>query len=139
MPLIDLGTTTTIHIGEDWYKLRNELGFYDETVMLVDAVDPNELRSFKLIDDTHGTVKSKQTPGEMVARRNLARILAYLIAWSHPEPLTLENINRIKREDARELLNKIEELEDSIPAPFRDEGDDDDDEGTEDEGTDKSE
>lgn len=185
MPLIDLSATTKIAIGDDWYELRNELGFYAETIMLVNAVDPNELKSFELIDDENGIVKSKQTPGEMVARRNSVKLRAYLIAWSHVEivdtqefldakeslksqrklltknfiktekneneivnqqiysitaqieqlntkikeaentyisvPVTLKNIKRISGEDAKILMNKIEELEDSIPVPFRDE------------------
>lgn len=121
MPLIDLSATTKVDIGADWYELRNELGFYDETIMLVNAVDPDELKTFELIDDENGIVKSKQTPGEMVARRNSVKLQSYLIDWSHSDPLIFNNIKRIPCEDAKELLNKIEELEDSIPQPFRDE------------------
>lgn len=121
MPLIDLGATTTVEINEDWYELRNELGFYAETIMLVDAVDPDELRSFKLVDESNGIVKSKQTPGEMVARRNFVKLQAYLIKWSHSDSLTFENIKRIPRDDAKKLLEKITELEDSTSEPFRNE------------------
>jgi hypothetical protein len=127
MPLAD-NTVTRVDIGDDWYVLRNELGFYEETIMLVDAVSPKELTAHKAIeseDKENNSVTTDQTPGEMVARRNLSRIKSYLVDWSYKEytdgptlPLTLENIKRISRKDSRTLLRKIEELEASVPEPF---------------------
>jgi len=121
MPLINTTLTTHVDIEDDWYELRNELGFHDETIMIVDAVDPDALKSFQLVDETNGLVNTKLTPGEMVARRNFIKIQAYLVNWSHSDPLTSENIKRIPAADATILREKIEELEGSIPQPFRDE------------------
>lgn len=121
MPLINSALTTHVDIGDDWYELRNELGFHDETIMLVDAVDPDDLKTFQLVDETNGLLKTKLTPGQMVARRNFIKIQAYLVAWSHFDLLIPENIKRIPTEDAKILREKIEELEASKSTPFRDE------------------
>lgn len=124
MPLVDIEATVKIDIGEDWYLLRNELGFYAETIMLVDAIGPEELESFQLVDKNKGIVKSKRTPGEIVAQRNLVKVQAYLIKWSHKEPLTLENIKCISTADSKIIREKIEELESSTPEPFQNESTD---------------
>lgn len=121
MPLINSALTTHVDIGDDWYELRNELGFHDETIMLVDAVDPDDLKTFQLVDATNGLLKTKLTPGQMVARRNFIKIQAYLVNWSHSDLLIPENIKRIPTEDAKILREKIEELEASKSTPFRDE------------------
>lgn len=119
MPLVNIALTTRVDIEEDWYELKNELGFHDETIMLVDAVDPDDLKTFQLVDEANGIVKSKLTPGQMVARRNFIKIQAYLVNWSHSDPLIPENIKRIPAADAKILREKIEELEASKPTPFR--------------------
>ena len=62
MPLIDIDASIKLDIGKDWYILRKELGFYEETIMLVNAVDPEELKSFQLVNEANGIVKSKRTP-----------------------------------------------------------------------------
>lgn len=121
MPLINTALITHIDIGNDWYELRNELGFHNETIMVVDAVDPDDLKTFQLVDEATGLVKTKLTPGQMVARRNFIKIQAYLVNWSHSDPLIPENIKRIPMADAKILREKIEELEASKPVPFRDE------------------
>lgn len=124
MPLVDIKASTRVDIGDDWYVLRNELGFYTETIMLVNAVDPEELKSFKLInedeDKSNGVIRSKRTPGEIIAQRNVVKVQAYLIKWSHSDALTLENIQRIPTADSKIIQEKIEELEESSSKPFQD-------------------
>ncbi len=121
MPLIDPTLITKVEVGEDWYILRNLLGFFDETIQLVDAIDPTELSSFRRLTDKEGRITSSRTPGQIIAQQNLTKLSAYLTDWSHPEKLTPENIKRIPPDAAKMLMKKITELEDSAPKPFREE------------------
>lgn len=127
MPLADLNSAERVEIGDDWYLLRKDIGFYHNTIMLIDSVDPATLRGYELIDEESGLVTTASTPGEMVARRNFSKLKARLISWSHmnssdensfPLPLTLQNIQRILPDDAKILMDKITELEGSEPEPF---------------------
>lgn len=112
MPLIDTKAIVEIEIDEDTYSLRKFLGFYEQAQMGQSAF------TFRFPSDWDGQSTEKVEAVPNTAGRKLAKLRAYLVGWSHAEPLNDENIKRLPPNHANRLLDEIKALEEA-DVPFR--------------------
>jgi len=111
MPLI---TNETIRVEiegtNEWYDIRQRLGWYQkkkasmsdsiQLAVSTQAVERGQVEA----DDT---VKVELSPADVQQRL----FMAYLVRWSHREPLSKKNVNRIPPDHADAILAKIKELQ----------------------------
>ena len=120
MPLASLDVKRVDFPDEgDWYDLREEIGYFDHRIGLYGYVSVDEVLDSQG-DPRHSIQKimEEMSPVEHQTRQRLTKIKHRLIAWSHQEPLTWENIKRIPNHHAEKLLEVIETLE-MASRPFR--------------------
>lgn len=115
MPLVprDPGTQRVEMEDGDWYELRKELGWYHRNRLSeVNAI--NLHMAWDTIKDGEIKVpRNERLPVtlEGLPEVQLAKMLAYIKAWSHPEPINENTVKRIPPSHARLLLREIEKLE----------------------------
>lgn len=113
MSLIDTKAIEKIEIDNDWYELRQELGFYEKKLMQEAAF------TFEFPSNFDGRDMSKVKAVPNHAERDLSKLKQYLVAWSYPDKLDDDNIKRLPQAHADKLLERIKELEAATPRPFR--------------------
>lgn len=119
MPLVpkDFGGVERVETADgDWYDIRRELGFYHRSrISDVNAIVLHlqwgkvKKSEQDLLDDDDLVPATLENKSDV----NLAKISAYLKAWSHQDTITEKNIKRIPRAHAELIMEKIEELEEA--------------------------
>lgn len=116
MPLVSTGTVRVEMPDGDRYELKEALGFRDRKRQEVETF------AFRIPDDALGEDgRVDRARIELVSRQadvDFLKIRVRLVAWSHREPITDDNVARIPPHHAEALLAKIEELE-KVEQPFR--------------------
>lgn len=116
MPLIDLNETVVEEIDGDSYTLRRQIGFFEASQIKSASL---KVRTVEVRDENG---RGRQKPLEVVsdlAAGSIAKLQAWLVAWSYDEPLIEENIKRLHPKHGDRLLDRIKELEAAQPQPFR--------------------
>lgn len=120
MPLLDLDQTVTVEMEDgDAYHLKTELDYISRKLSGTGGISTAE--AVRVMGETGMSVLDyfKSMPAEEYnARKDLTTIRIWLAGWSHPEPLTAENIKRIPPAHIKILLERIQALTEAS-APFR--------------------
>lgn len=125
MPLVDLNATEKVELEDgDWYVLRTSLGFYENTVLELGGISVLDALEIRRAQQSGEKLDTEQyDAGKTSAEKRLRMFQSYLVEWSHPDPLTPENIKRIPPDHASVLVDKIKEFE-TASRPFRGERED---------------
>ncbi len=127
MPLASLdGKRIPFPKDGDWYELKTQLSFYDEQVENLGTVISlaefkDEARAGDFADSEMAVaqrIMDRMPMVELSTKKKLSKLKAWLLDWSHPDPLTVANIRRIPPHQAEVLLKEIEALFEAS-APFR--------------------
>lgn len=100
------GTTVRVDVGPEWYELKTELGWYEQRRI-------DDARARVAIPLEHGNLRPDAMVNVSVsnAERDLLRLEARLVRWSHSAALITPNIRLLPAGHAHVLLDKIAELE----------------------------
>ncbi|MBC7104563.1 MAG: hypothetical protein H5T97_01340 [Firmicutes bacterium] len=105
----------------DWYEIRTQLGYYQRLI-----ASGARAMTFK-IPYRRLSRGEEPDPNEVipVTMDNLAdathlKLMVWLKAWSHPEPIQSSTVKRIPESHARAILDAIEECEVDQHGPERD-------------------
>jgi len=111
---------------EEWYNLREQVGYLERRVIDLGFISGRELNEQRtknpyatVTELLQGIAKDKSL-AEIDATEDINKVYFRLDSWSHADPLTIENVNRIPESHMEKLLEEIEKLE-KASQPFRDE------------------
>lgn len=124
MPLVANDDTKKITMPDgDWYELKTQVSWYDDTearlsgFTMQDAVDARSSDNSTSDGDQPKALVDRSL-GMAAASSQLAKLMIYIVSWSHPEPITDENVSRIPVTHGKILKEEIEALE-AAQEPFR--------------------
>lgn len=106
----------------DWYELRTQLSWYHRnSVALPNALTFHVAWANVKAGDIQ-LPKSDLVPVTLdgLVELQLKKLMVYIKAWSHREPITEKTVKRIPPAHARRLLERIEELEEKQDGPAED-------------------
>ena len=96
----------------DWYDLKVNLGFFNAEVSRSGSWSVQETKDGKDLSD------DDIVAGIFIAKQRVSKIYARLHAWSHEDPITMNNVMRIPADQAEKLFEEVEALADAA-RPFR--------------------
>lgn len=106
----------------DWYELRTQLGWYYRNQLSDGAGISIHLPWSTVKDGEIRLAGSEHVPVTMDGMPDvqLNRLLVYVAAWSHREPITEKTIKRVPPAHAKRLLARIAQLEKEQDGPTED-------------------
>lgn len=123
MPLIPRDPETVrLDIGEDWYELRGQLGWYHRQRLSEVSAMAVHLPWRSVKDGDIQVPQDEKVPVTLdgLPDVNLGKLLAYVKTWSHKEPINEHTVKRLPPAHARALLRRIDELEERQDGPADD-------------------